>query len=135
MWTCSKCNRRFKSTNQSHMCSTADMGEMFIGKPDEQVIIFEIILEFTNGLEPNSIGPAKNAIVFTSEKAWLIVRPMKTVLDIKFYHPEIIDSERFHSIKPWGNKFAHHIRLTSEKEIDNEFFELLTLAHQHSLKS
>ena len=133
MWQCPNCNRHFKSSNQSHMCSNMDVGELFIGKPDELVVIYEVLCEFANSLNPNTIGPAKNAIVFTSEKAWLIVKPMKNQLDIKFYHGHIIDSERFHSIKEFGNKFAHHIRLSSLEEIDNEIFNLLTLGHNYSL--
>lgn len=135
MWQCSKCNRKFKSTNQSHTCNTMDVGELFVGKPDELVIIYQILSEFASTLIPNSIGSAKNTIVFTSEKAWLIVRPMKTQLDIKFYNNYIIDSERFHSIKPFGNKFAHHIRLSTTDEIDSNFFELLTLGHRFSLNT
>ncbi len=135
MWECPNCNRNFKSTNQSHTCSNIDIGELFVGKPDELVIIYQMLLDFTQELTPNSVGPAKNTVVFTSEKAWLIVKPMKKLLDIKFYYNEMIDSDRFHSIKQWGNKFAHHIRLSSADEIDNEFFELLALAHQFSLQA
>jgi hypothetical protein len=36
----------------------------------------------------DSVGASKNAIIFTNRKVWLIIRPMKEKLDVKFYYDE-----------------------------------------------
>lgn len=55
MWKCPECKRLFKNTNQSHMCTTKDGGEL---------------------------------------QAWLIIKPMKKELDVKFYAENPVDSDR-----------------------------------------
>jgi hypothetical protein len=84
--------------------------------------------------EPTTVGAAKNALVFTSHKAWLIVRPMTKVLDIKFYYDEPIDSALLFKVQEFGGKYAHQIRINNETELTKDVFELLRLGFNQSLK-
>lgn len=133
MWRCPKCKRRFKSTNQSHSCTDIDMGELFIGKPDELVLAFDKLLQSVSKWEPNEVATATKSIVFTSNKAWLIVKPMKHVLDVKFYHEDELVSERFFKRSRWGKKYAYHFRFQHEDEIDDEVMEYLKLGFNYAL--
>lgn len=134
MWTCQKCERVFKTTNQSHYCNETTLDALFENKPDDILLVFDRIMMEVVNWEPCSLGVAKKAIVFTSKKAWLIARPMSKVLDIKFYNDEPLDSQLFHKIDMWGKKYAHHIRLKNEEEVTEEVFELLKIGHLFSLK-
>ncbi len=118
----------------SHMCSTKDIGELFIGKPDELVLIFDALAEVTSDWEPNSYGASVNTIIFTSKKAWLIIKPISKQLDIKFYNDQRLESELLHKVTTFGKKYAHHIRLSSVEELSADVFYLLQLGHQYSLK-
>jgi hypothetical protein len=109
------------------------MGELFLGKPDDLVLAFDVILQETGGWGEMTVGTAKNCIVFTSCKAWLILRPMTKELDVKFYYSEIIPSERVRKTTAYGKKYAHHIRVRSEREVDEELFDLLRKGHEFSL--
>lgn len=133
MWRCKKCERVFKVKNQSHTCTNIDMGELFLGKPDALVLALDKLLIETSNWMPNEVGVAKNTIVFTSKKAWLIVRPMKNVLDIKFYYSEELESDIIHKRSPWSNKFAHHIRVENATQLNQEVFELLRKGFDYSL--
>jgi len=133
MWRCSKCERVFKTNNQSHTCTNIDMGELFLGKPDELVLALDKLFMVTAEWEPNEVGVAKNAIVFTSKKAWLIVRPMKRVLDLKIYHNEELESEIIQKCTKYPNKFAYHIRVANGREIDNEVITLLRKGFEYSV--
>ena len=53
MWTCPKCDRKFKTTNQSHMCTTKDIGELFLDGSDELVLAFDRIMTEVMQWEPN----------------------------------------------------------------------------------
>ncbi len=125
MWTCPNCERNFKSTNQSHMCTDTTIDDLFAGRPDGLILAFDAILVGVIDWEPCSVGTSTKAIVFTKEKAWLIIRPMSKELDIKFYHPEKIEHRLVRKTAHWGNKFAHHIRISDEDEVTDELIELL----------
>ncbi len=134
MWTCSVCHRKFKYENMSHMCSSKDIGELFIGKPDELVLLFDALVEGTSSWDPNTYGASENTVVFTSKKAWLIIKPMTKVIDVKFYHDTRLESERLHKVTAFGKKFAYHIRLSSLEQLDEEVFNLLKEGYSFSLK-
>jgi hypothetical protein len=91
MWTCQKCERNFKTRNQSHMCAIVSIDDLFIGKPDNLLIAFDALLVGVIDWHPGNVGATKKAIVFAKEKAWLIVKPMSKLLDIKFYSKEKFD--------------------------------------------
>ncbi len=134
MWKCLRCKRNFKITNQSHTCVVKDIGELFIGKPDELVLAFDAILRNVEDWEPNTYGASKNAVVFTSKKAWLIIKPMKTELDVKFYSDLELESNQFHKVGTWGRKFAYHLRIRHEDQVDEEFIQLIGDGYRYSLR-
>lgn len=133
MWQCPNCDRFFKTSNQWHSCTSFDIGELFLGKPDDLVMAFDSILQAVASWNPNTIGPAKHTIVLTSKKAWLIIKPMTKVLDLKFYVKDQITSERIKKRTKYPNKYAHHIRVNGPDEVDRELIELLRLGFEYSL--
>jgi len=135
MWTCPKCERQFKTTNQSHACGVATLDDLFEGKPDHLLLAFDRILAEVIDWQPCSVGAAKKAVVFTSKKAWLIVRPMKKELDLKFYYEEELRSGLLKKVAPWTrNKFAHHIRVQGPEDITPQLLDLLRIGHTYSLE-
>lgn len=79
------------------------------------------------------MGTARKAIVFTSTKAWLIVRPMTKELDLKFYYGEPLNSGVLKKVQPYNKKFAHHIRIKNENQLNEEVFRLLKKGHEYTL--
>jgi hypothetical protein len=133
MWNCPNCNRVFKTTNQSHTCTDKDVGELFLDRPDELVLAYADLIDVISKWQPFSQGTAKHTIVVTSKKAWLIIRPMKKELDLKFYYGEPISSPRIKKISPFGKKFGHHIRIQQSEQLDAVVFDLLKKGFQFSL--
>lgn len=134
MWTCPRCQRQFKGTNQSHSCVTFDIDDLFEGKPENLLLAFDRLLVQVIDWEPNSLGPTKNAIVFTNKKAWLIVKPMSKELDIKFYFDTVLESAALKKVAPfYGNKYAHHIRISDENQITPEVLRLLRVGFDFAL--
>ena len=90
----------------------------------------------TNVMEwqPNSVGAAKHAVVFTNKKAWLIIKPMSKELDVKFYHSEQLESDELKKVAPFGKKFAYHIRIKHEFEVTNEVMRLLKLGFDFAME-
>ena len=134
MWECPICNRIFKVRNQSHSCVSQDIGRLFENKSDELVLCFDTLLNNVLAWEPNFVGVSTNTIIFTSKKAWLIIKPMTKELDLKIYYSERIEDIHIQKITPWGKKFAHHMRIRSENEIDVDLMRLLKMGYDYSTK-
>ena len=115
------------------MCTTRDVGELFLDKSDELVLAFDAIMTTVMGWEPNYMGASIHSVVFTNRKAWLIVKPMKKELDIKFYYPERIDSDQIHRYVAYPNKIAHHLRVKEAYEIDQAVISLLRKGYDYAL--
>ncbi|MEO0625498.1 MAG: DUF5655 domain-containing protein [Bacteroidota bacterium] len=128
MWTCPSCQRVFGTTNQWHYCNEVTIDEIFEGKPDDLILAFDDILLATAEWEPNSIGAAKKAIVFTNKRAWLIVRPMSKQLDVAFYTSGPLVASQIHKstrYAPGGKKWRHQIRLSGPGQLSHEMVDLL----------
>ena len=120
--------------HQSHSCTQLDAGELFLDKSDELVQAYDALVQATKNWHPNSTGTAKHTIVFTSTKAWLIVKPMKKGLDVKFYYDSPIESNRFSKITSFYGKFVHHILLSSADEVDTEFIRLIRKGYDYTIE-
>jgi len=116
------------------MCATIDIGELFIDKPDRLVLMYDAIRQVVMQWQPNYVGPSTKSIVFTNEKAWLIIRPMKKQLDLRFYLQDRYDHPRIQKHQKYSNKCAHHIRITDKYQIDEELFALLRMGYDFALK-
>lgn len=134
MWTCPRCERVFKTTHQSHSCTQIELGELFLGKPDDLVLAFDDILLAVANWEPNHVGTATKSIVFTSQKAWLIIKPMRKELDVKFYLDKPLESGRLKKVTALGKKYAHHIRVQTPEQVNSELIDLLRQGYEFSLR-
>ena len=134
MWECPKCERSFKTNNQSHSCTTVTIDDLFDGKDQDLILVFDTLLSELIQWEPTTVGTSTNTIIFTSKKAWLIVKPMTKVLDLKFYLDEHLNHHKIHKVSVWGKKYAHHIRVSSQEDLDTNTFKLLRKGFEFSLK-
>lgn len=135
MWQCPKCERLFKTTNQSHSCGQKTIDDLFVNRPENLILAFDKLLVTVMDWLPNDAGAAVNTIVFTNKKAWLIVKPMTKELDVKFYYDEVLQSPYLKKVSDFGrNKFAHHIRIREAYEINEEVVKLLKLGYDFAMK-
>jgi len=134
MWTCPKCERRFKNDNQSHYCVDVSIDDLFEGKPDNLILTFDKILLDVVEFGDIGVGTSKNTVIFASVKAFLILRPMSKVLDLKFYHNKELHSSKFHKSGKYGKKYYYHIRVKEPSEVDAEVVSLLQKGYTFSKK-
>lgn len=111
-WTCPKCDRELPKPEQRHYCARINLNSLFVGRAPELVLVFDKLLAEVADWEDVLVGTTPNCIVFTRRLTFLVIRPMKKEMDIKFYskvhHPEkpVIKSTAI------GNKFENHIRIS-----------------------
>ena len=128
METCPKCERPLKSINQWHNCVVMDLDTLFAGKALVLQELFEIILAEVSIWEGVEISATQNCIVFLRNKTFLIIKPMKSQLNIKFYLPGRMEGEPFYRSALWGNKWEHNIRLSELGQIEG--FQVLRWLRQ-----
>ena len=129
-WTCPKCDRELPSPEQRHYCARVSLDSLFAGRSPELVLIFDKILAEVADWDEVLVGTTPNCIVFTRRLTFLVIRPMKKELDIKFYskmpHPE---KPIFKSIAV-GNKFENHIRISLLDDLRPALFTYIRESYQ-----
>ncbi|MGZ3762156.1 MAG: DUF5655 domain-containing protein [Mucilaginibacter sp.] len=116
-WTCPNCDRELPWKDYRHYCQRVDLDSLFAGRSPELILAFDKILAEVADWPKVLVGVTPNCIVFTRRVGFLIIRPMKKELDIKFY------SAVEHKEKPViksvaaGKKFENHIRIYSVYDI------------------
>ncbi|MFC0517785.1 DUF5655 domain-containing protein [Mucilaginibacter angelicae] len=129
-WTCPKCERELPKPEQRHYCARVGLDTLFKGRPAELVLVFDKILAEVADWEGVLVGTTPNCIVFTRRLTFLVIRPMKKELDIKFYS-KVPQPEKpiFKSIAV-GNKFENHIRISLLDELRPALFNYLRESYQ-----
>ena len=128
IWECPKCHREFFRQNQNHYCSEHTIEDIFEGKAADLVLAFDALLLAVAEWEPQTIGAGKAAIIFNNGKAWMVVRPMKSELDVAFFYDKVLKhpSIKVARLDNMGkNKYSHHIRLRSEDDVTPDVVDLL----------
>jgi hypothetical protein len=129
-WTCPKCDRELPQSGQRHYCARVSLDSLFAGRPPELILVFDKILAEVADWDEVLVGVTPNCIVFTRRVAFLIIRPMKKELDIKFY------SKTAHPEKPvlksiaLGKKFENHIRIALLDDLRPALFSYLRESYE-----
>ncbi len=131
MWTCPKCGRKFRNTNQDHSCMITDLRSHFAGKDQNVINTFEELLDRVMTFSSVRINPLKNAILFSVNSHFLAVKPKKSRLDIEFLLDGKIEGFPIHkSVQATKTKWAHFMQLDSPDEVDDQLMQWLRRAHQ-----
>lgn len=132
MSTCPKCERELRNPNQWHNCVKVDIGDLFKNKDAELEYVFDRLLSEIIEWQNVSVSATKNCIVFVHSKTFLIVRPLKTQLDLKFYSTK--EQTEFPIIKSviWNSKFENHIRVSKLEELMPPIYKFIKISYEIS---
>lgn len=124
-WKCPKCERSLKNKNQWHCCINQALDNLFIGKSNELIFIFDQILNYVSNLENIEISATKNCIIFFKTQTFLVIKPMKKELDIKFYLPEQVNNHPIMKVALYGKQYEHHIRISTTEDVSPQVFSFI----------
>ena len=130
MYTCPKCERELKNPNQWHNCVKVSIDSLFEGKNEELVFVFDKLLPEIIDWENVAVSATQNCIVFVHHQTFLIIRPMKKVLDLKFYSET--EQEEFPIIKSvfYSGKYENHIRVSTLDELTKTIYKHIKTSYQ-----
>ena len=124
-WKCPKCERTLKNANQWHCCVNQDIDNLFENKSDELIYTFDKILSFVVDLGDIEISATKNCVVFFKTQTFLVIKPMKTLLNIKFYLEEPWEHHPVFKTALYGKQHEHHIRISTIVEVNETILSLI----------
>ncbi|MDO3628587.1 DUF5655 domain-containing protein [Mucilaginibacter sp. BT774] len=124
-WTCPKCDRELPWEDYRHYCQRVDLNSLFEGRSPELELLFDKLLAEVSDWPKVLVGVTPNCIVFTRRVGFLIIRPMKKWLDIKFYSKEAHPEKPVVKSVKTSKKFANHIRLTSLDDLRPALFQYI----------
>ena len=117
MWTCPKCERELKNPNQWHNCVKVTIDSLFEGKAKELVFVFDKLLSEIVDWENVAVSATQNCIVFVHNQTFLIIRPMKKELDLKFYSAKQQEEEPIFKSIFYSGRFQNHIRVSKLEDL------------------
>lgn len=125
MWTCPKCDRELKNPNQWHNCVKVSIDSLFKGKAEELVFVFDKLLAEIINWQNVAVSATQNCIVFVHHQTFLIIRPMKKELDVKFYSATHIEEELIFKSIFYSGKFQNHIRVSKLEDLTQTVYQYI----------
>jgi hypothetical protein len=129
-WICPKCERELPKPEQRHYCARVSLDSLFQGRPPELVLVFDKLLAEIADWDGVLVGTTPNCIVFTRRLTFLVIRPMKKELDLKFYSKVAYSEKTFSKSVASGNKFENHIRVSLLDDLQPVLFQYLRESYQ-----
>ncbi len=129
MWTCSKCGRSFKNTNQRHRCERTSLEAQLKNQPTIIIKIHNRIMQSVKKMGPFSVSPIKDYIMLKNKATFMTIKPRKKYLDISFFLAE--KSEEFpifQSFQTSRNRVMHAARFEKPADITRSVIQWI----QHS---
>lgn len=124
-WICPQCDRELPKPEQRHYCARVSLDSLFDGRSPELMLLFDKILAEVADWDGVLVGTTPNCIVFTHRLTFLVIRPMKKELDIKFYSKEQHTERPVLKSVAWGKKFENHIRISLMDDLRPALFTYL----------
>jgi hypothetical protein len=129
-WICPKCDRELRNPEQRHWCARVSLDSLFAGRPAELVLVFDKLLAEVADWEGVLVGTTPNCIVFTRRQTFLVIRPIKKELDVKFYSKIVHPEKPVYKSAASGNKFENHIRVSLLDDLRPALFTLLRESYE-----
>ncbi len=116
-WICPKCERELRYENVWHNCVKVDLDSLFEGKSKDLPFVFDKLLVEIMNWKDVIVSTSQNCIVFVHYKTFLIIRPMKKELDLKFYSKTEEENTVITKQIFYAGKYQNHIRVSSLDDI------------------
>jgi hypothetical protein len=116
-WICPKCERELKNEKQTHYCAKVNLDTLFEGKSAELVLAFDKLLLLVADWDDVAISTTPNCVVFVHRQTFLVVKPMKVALDIKFYSASPPTGLIPYKNYIYSGRNANHFRLSKLEDL------------------
>lgn len=128
-YICPKCKRPLRNAKAWHYCEEVSIDDVFLKASDEVLLAFDTLMSEVMSWDGVAMSATKNCVVFVRKKTFLVAKPMKAFLEVKFYSNELIDDPALHRSQPWSGKYQGIFRFANEREIYSGHFDYFKGSH------
>jgi hypothetical protein len=121
-YICPKCERELVSESQSHYCAKVSLDDLFKGKSDELLLLFDKLLAEVADWPDVLVGTTPNCITFVHRQTFFVIRPMQKQLDLKFYSIKPIEGSPVIKSIATAGRYQNNIRLGNVNELRPQLF-------------
>jgi len=122
MWTCPKCQRKFRNANQQHACKLVQPEDLFEKRPPGLLALYKkIVSQVGKWGESRIEGVAPNVVYFKTKSTFLGVKVMKDHLLIEFFLEQLEDVPPVSKfLQTSKHRWVHYVPVDSEKELNKQ---------------
>jgi Domain of unknown function (DUF5655) len=131
LWTCPRCQRRFKNRNQAHSCGQFTVEQLIDGKPQEIVELFERLADVVHRCGEVVVAPTKTRVLFKVRTVFASVAVSKNWLDVVFVLGRCLKHRRIKKAQEEYPGIVHFLRIENEDDLDRDLTSWLQEAHDH----
>lgn len=134
-WTCLKCNRKLSRPNAWHQCIQKPLEEMFANREPSFYTLFTQVHQQLVKWKAVQASATQNCVVYVARRTFLVIRPMKSALDIKFYLDVLVDEFPVYKTESRGKRIGHYLRLFETNDIDSAVWILIKRSYMEDIAS
>lgn len=121
-YICPKCERELVSEHQSHYCAKVSLDDLFKGKSDELLLLFDKLLAEVADWPDVLVGTTPNCVTFVHRQTFFVIRPMQKHLDLKFYSAKPIEMPHLVKSIATAGRYQNNIRLNNVNDLRPQLF-------------
>ncbi len=106
------------------------MDDCFAGRPPVQREIYDALVAHLETLGPLHLDAVRVGVFLKHERKLAEVRPMARSLSLMLVLPRVVVDPRIsRTYRISADRTAHHIKLTSQDQVDEQLYDWLTEAY------
>ena len=113
-----------------HYCIKVSVDELLKDQSEELVLAFDKLLAEIVDWDGVTVSCSKNCIVFVHNQTFFVIRPMKKMLDLKFYSVKLPEETMVTKSTLHAGRYENHIRLTSLNNLTPRVYALIKDSYQ-----
>lgn len=130
IWICPKCGARLVTKNLFHSCGTYSLEDLFGRASPEALDLARRYVAMLESLGDVQVIPQKTRLTCVSRVRFAGLTPRKHGFVATFALERWLDSPRVSKREDYGARWrVHHVRVTSEAELDDELRGWLQESH------
>src|SRR6202012_2715636 len=129
-WICPKCERELKNEKQTHYCARVNLDSLFEGKSEELVLTFDKLLLSVADWDDVAISTTPNCVVFVHNQTFLVIRPMKIALDVKFYSATPPTELMLHKSLIYSGRYVNNFRISKFEDLTPVMFKYIRESYE-----
>jgi hypothetical protein len=108
--------------------------KLFDNKKPHLIAVFDKILGCVLDFGEIEIKTTKNCILFYNNQTFLVVKPMVSYINIKFYLPEFREEFPICKTALYGKQLEHHIKVSNLEDVNDIVIKLIHASYLLFLK-